>query len=115
MFLKPSITVSEQPPSDRDGRLNPFYPKDLKCRSGHVVSPGIKFYRISGDGLDKAYWGTYCEYCLKLVHMLVERKKKNNSSSIEALVDKELDKAKVNNSEIRQALIHCLDDNSFNH
>ena len=52
---------------DRDTgemRPNPDFPKDRRCKSGHVAPEGTRFFATSGKAMAKDRSGLYCELCL---------------------------------------------------
>ena len=69
--LKASLTISEVVADNADGTKNSSFPHDGRCKSGHEVPPGTRFFVVSGVALSKARWGIYCEPCLIVANKLV--------------------------------------------
>ena len=70
-----TLTCTEVLSVDRHGQVNPKYPQDRKCKSGHVAPEGARFFVVSGPTLDHRRWGTYCQTCLRLAFMLKDKQK----------------------------------------
>lgn len=66
---KPTSVISEVLPTDKKGRINPHYPADLQCKSGHTAEEGSRFFRVSGS-IPGHLKGLYCENCIKAMHIL---------------------------------------------
>jgi hypothetical protein len=76
MSLKATLTQKEIIPYNKN-TLNPHFPHDGQCKSGHRVPPGTRFFYVSGSVLPKKYWGIYCEPCLKVANKLAQKQKNN--------------------------------------
>lgn len=55
--------------------LNPEYPHDRMCKSGHKAK-SKRFFKVTGRVLSKDYWGTYCEDCIIIANELARKMKK---------------------------------------
>lgn len=75
MFLKPTLTQREITAYYKSGKLNPHFPHDGQCKSGHRAPPNMRFFHVSGSALPKKHWGIYCEACLKVANKIVQRQK----------------------------------------
>jgi hypothetical protein len=71
---EPTFVQNEVLPKGRDGSINPLYPSDNFCKSGHVAAQGSRFFHVKSPTLDKSRWGVYCETCLRIAHKLANRR-----------------------------------------
>lgn len=80
MLPKPDLVESEIPRQivRRDGqlRLNPSFPHDGECKSGHFPAPPVEtrfFQVVARAGTESAAIldpGVYCEWCLAVANRL---------------------------------------------
>lgn len=79
MYPQAGLTYNEVLPVDKQGKPNPKYPKDRKCKSGHLAPEGARFFIVSGPVLDRSRWGTYCQTCLRIAHKLAEKREQQEA------------------------------------
>ena len=74
MKPKPTLTQGEIPEFlvDRKGvkHLNPQYPLDRICKTGHVAPLGTRFFSVTGPAINLANQGIYCEHCLAIANRM---------------------------------------------
>ena len=73
--LKPSLTISEVTATHQDGTPDLQFPTDGRCKSGHGVPPGTRFFMVSGETLPRLKWGVYCEPCLIVANKMAKSKR----------------------------------------
>lgn len=76
--IKISLTINEVAPVNNRGVVNPQYPADGLCKSGHRV-PGARFFMVTGPALPPERWGVYCECCIAAANALLEKKRKETT------------------------------------
>lgn len=76
---KATLTQKEIVPYNKTGKLNPHFPHDGQCKSGHRVPPGTRFFYVSGSVLPKKRWGIYCEICLKIANKIAQKRQKEQT------------------------------------
>lgn len=74
MKIEPTLIQGEIPLliRNRDGDMvpNPKYPSDCRCKSGHVVPHGTRFFAVAGKVVSAAAEGVYCEFCLQVANKM---------------------------------------------
>ena len=87
MDLKPCMTQGEIPRLviNRAGDKvpNPDYPKDCRCKSGHIAPYGTRFFAVSGPVVPEAVQGVYCELCLNVANRKARLSKRGDSSNFD--------------------------------
>lgn len=70
-MLKANLTI------DHMTEHHKLFPKDGKCKSGHLVDSEVRFFYVSGETLDRWRWGAYCEGCVRSAFKLAHARKNN--------------------------------------
>jgi hypothetical protein len=75
VYPKATLTQREVVARDKAGNRNPDFPHDGRCKSGHSVPPGTRFFHVSGPALPEEFWGVYCEPCLVVANKMARKQK----------------------------------------
>jgi hypothetical protein len=90
MHRPPDLSQAEIPEfifEKNKQKLNPEYPHDLMCASGHLCPSGTRFFSVSGTVLYPSQAGVYCEFCLEISNRMSQLRKEGKEMTFSPFLE----------------------------